>query len=448
VRLTDSASPAQSASGNFRISIRPKPLGRNDQISHATPAGNGDTHASLSPYSEPLDIPNPDTDYFRILALGGSTLTVEAVTSPIYSFDTATDTVLEIVDGNGIRLGACRNPEDDDAAAPIIADTTPDAFDDECLNRVGSKDWLLSHLDLQVPGKSGETTAVYAHVLDFRGDARPDKTYILRVSGAVDPLAISTTALKPASIGIAYDSTLAAAGGTAPLKWALAQGSGALPPGLAVAESGKITGTPTSEGTYTFTVQATDAGSPAQTTQRDFSITVNTPPQITSADLPEGTTGVLYSYQIPVTGGTPPLYWGFMSDKWVAIRFDNGLLSGTTDLPGTYTGRVWVSDASGNGDSKTITLVINSGPLFIAPPDPPAAGVGIAYSAFLSAAGGRGGYTWSVLNGAMPPGLSLNTSTGEIHGIPTQAGTYTPTIQVSDSGQSTAQRTITLTVQP
>jgi hypothetical protein len=64
--------------------------------------------------------------------------------------------------------------------------------------------------------------------------------------------------------------------------------------------------------------------------------------------------------------------------------------------------------------------------------------VGVAYAPVpLSATGGVQPYTWSVVSGALPAGLSLG-SDGTVSGIPTSAGTFSFTIQASDSGNSTA----------
>lgn len=57
--------------------------------------------------------------------------------------------------------------------------------------------------------------------------------------------------------------------------------------------------------------------------------------------------------------------------------------------------------------------------------------VGIVYDAFVTATGGVPPYTFSISAGALPPGLTLNASTGEIIGVPTTAGVYTYTIKVT-----------------
>ena len=64
--------------------------------------------------------------------------------------------------------------------------------------------------------------------------------------------------------------------------------------------------------------------------------------------------------------------------------------------------------------------------------------VGVAYSKFLVASGGTPPYTFSIIAGALPPGLTLNASTGEISGTPTTAGTYPYEAQVTDAAAETA----------
>jgi len=65
----------------------------------------------------------------------------------------------------------------------------------------------------------------------------------------------------------------------------------------------------------------------------------------------------------------------------------------------------------------------------------PAGTVGVAYSATLEATGGVPAYTWSVVSGSLPNGLSLGSSTGIISGTPTASGTSYFTVQVADSQQ-------------
>ncbi len=74
----------------------------------------------------------------------------------------------------------------------------------------------------------------------------------------VAPVAVSTTSLSAGKLTKAYSKTLGASAGTKPYTWSLA--SGALPPGIILTGStGKLSGTPTTQGTFAFTVQVQDA---------------------------------------------------------------------------------------------------------------------------------------------------------------------------------------------
>ena len=85
-------------------------------------------------------------------------------------------------------------------------------------------------------------------------------------------VAISTTSLPNGKVGVAYNQTMAASGGTTPYTWSITAGS--LPAGLSLgAGTGVITGTPSHKGTYNFTVQVTD--SVGGTATQALSITIS-----------------------------------------------------------------------------------------------------------------------------------------------------------------------------
>jgi hypothetical protein len=86
------------------------------------------------------------------------------------------------------------------------------------------------------------------------------------------PLAIATTTLPGATVGSNYLATLQASGGSGSYQWSLAAGQ--FPPGLTLGGGGSISGTPTTAGTFTFTVQVVSG---TGTIQRALTISV-TPP--------------------------------------------------------------------------------------------------------------------------------------------------------------------------
>ncbi|MFZ0913070.1 MAG: Ig domain-containing protein, partial [Candidatus Korobacteraceae bacterium] len=87
-------------------------------------------------------------------------------------------------------------------------------------------------------------------------------------------LSITTTSLPSGTAGTAYSATLTAVGGVYPYTWSLTSGS--LPFGLFLnANTGAITGTPTTAGTSNFTVQVADSATPPATASAPLSIVIN-----------------------------------------------------------------------------------------------------------------------------------------------------------------------------
>ena len=80
------------------------------------------------------------------------------------------------------------------------------------------------------------------------------------LSDANESVQVSTTSLPGAIEGVPYNQTLLENGGVAPVSWTIVPGSGSLPPNLTLnSATGVLFGTPTTPGTYNFTVRATDS---------------------------------------------------------------------------------------------------------------------------------------------------------------------------------------------
>ncbi len=90
-------------------------------------------------------------------------------------------------------------------------------------------------------------------------------------------------------------------------------------------------------------------------------------------------------------------------------------------------------------------------PLAVSTSTLPSGVIGSPYDAQLNATGGDGGYAWSVESGALPSGLTLDSTTGTITGTPTAAGTSSFTVAVADptlaptGQQATAALSIAIT---
>ena len=260
-------------------------------------------------------------------------------------------------------------------------------------------------------------------------------------------LGITTSSPLPSgSAGAAYSQTLAASGGIPPYTWAIS--SGTLPPGLALSSAGAITGTPTTAGTYSFTVRVTDSA-PATIT-KTFSLTVVASLAITtSSPLPSGYTGAAYSQTLAASGGTPPYTWAISSGTLPAglALSSTGAITGTPTGAGTYSFTVSVTDSASTTATKTFNLTVVALLMITTSSPLPSGSTGTAYSQTLAASGGTPPYTWAISSGALPAGLALS-SAGAITGTPTGAGTYSFTVRVTDSASRVATQTFSLTISP
>jgi sugar lactone lactonase YvrE len=106
------------------------------------------------------------------------------------------------------------------------------------------------------PTRAGASTFT-VRVTDSQIPAAASTTKAVKLVVAPRVLAITTTALAPATVGQAYNKTLAADLGTKPYRFSVA--SGALPAGLRLSTAGTLSGTPTTPGTASATFKVTDA---------------------------------------------------------------------------------------------------------------------------------------------------------------------------------------------
>ncbi|HXW38888.1 MAG TPA: Ig domain-containing protein, partial [Acidimicrobiales bacterium] len=118
---------------------------------------------------------------------------------------------------------------------------------------------------------------------------------------------------------------------------------------------------------------------------------------------------------------------------------------GTWCFAAVYSGS---SDYLGSSDETTDECFDVTGPVTIETSSLPSGTVDHSYSATLQAEGGTPPYTWSHPSSPLPHGLSLNTSTGQITGTPTQTGSTTVTFEVKDSShpKETATKSLTITI--
>lgn len=97
---------------------------------------------------------------------------------------------------------------------------------------------------------------------------------------APPPLDFGPGTLANGNVGTGYTRQFTASGGVSPYRFAIT--AGALPPGLTLLATGSLFGTPTTAGTYTFTVAVTDAV--PQTASRQYTVTIAATAPIVAVD--------------------------------------------------------------------------------------------------------------------------------------------------------------------
>jgi Putative Ig domain len=303
-------------------------------------------------------------------------------------------------------------------------------------------------------------------------DSTITKTVTLSI---VLPAVFDTTECNPAGVlpctlpsganAVPYTATFTFVGGVPPYTYSLL---GALPSCLQLQTSttsatGQIIGTPCGSGTSTFTVQVLDSGGAAAVSQA-FIISIAPPPalSLTPGPLAAGTVNAAYNGLINATGGAAPLTFMIKSGSLppgLSLNNRTGQITGVPIdesggaagfYPKTYSFAVQVQDSAlptpqlAPPTPATFNITIQGiQPLSISP----ASGATLAltqgqtamspgYSATLNASGGVAPYTWSVIQGQLPAGLTLSgnpNGTATISGTPLLVGNSVFTVQVADS---------------
>jgi Putative Ig domain len=238
------------------------------------------------------------------------------------------------------------------------------------------------------------------------------------------------------------------------LGWTSKVVSGSLPPGLSLSGNGVISGTPTQEGTYDFTLEYTTDAIPWNTSSRprsSFRLTIARPVvlELTPSVTPTATAYAPYSQALTTGGGTAP-YTYVITEGTLPPGLTlapTGALSGVPTKAGTYQFTIKATDSLGFTTSRPYTVTIGWPALTFDPLRLKAGTQNKVYYGRVRAFGGRGPYTYSLKAGSkrLPRGLTLAPN-GVITGKPKVFGTFTFTVAVVDVNGAPGERTYTLKI--
>ena len=305
------------------------------------------------------------------------------------------------------------------------------------------------------PTAVGETDVVFRVTDDALLSATA--TLTLAVRDVAASLEIVTSELPGAVRGQQYSAPVTAQGGTGEgYTWEAT----VLPQGLALTNgtpSATLQGRPLQEepGQVATLITVTDSG--GNTAERNFTLTVSDPPTlvISPKQFPDGEVGVPYAETLSAVGGVGPYAWSISAGSLptdVALQADDGLtatVAGTPSEPGTFNFTIQIEDDLGTTAELPVELFIEPAPLVLPPVAPPTGTAGVAYSTTIEAEGGAAPFAWSIIAGALPPGLALlpsNRNEVTVSGTPLAGGTFDATLQVADDLGAVAEQPISFVI--
>lgn len=250
-----------------------------------------------------------------------------------------------------------------------------------------------------------------------------------RLTVTAATIGIAPASIPSATVGSAYSQTLTATGGVAP--YAFAVTSGTLPEGLVLSATGVLSGTPTADGTSTFSIGAVDSNDSGDQGTRSYSLEVRPAvPTVSGIDPASGSAYGGTTVTVIGTGftGATAVAFGDVAAASFRVESDTTITAtspagtvGTVDLTVTTAGGTTAAGAADDFRFTAPVVTVTTAAL-------PDGKQGTAYSQTLTADGDASDtYAFTVSDGTLPKGLELRDD-GTLTGTPTASGTFDVTV--------------------
>jgi hypothetical protein len=213
-----------------------------------------------------------------------------------------------------------------------------------------------------------QTAGSFDFVIQVADNAGTRKTASFTVLVNPPALTITVGVLPPSgTVGVPYSQklSLVANGGTPPVTWSVASGS---VPGLSFDPSSLVlSGTPTTAGTFSLTIQAADSA--GLTARRAISLTI-APAALsitTGRAFPDVLLNSSFQQTLTATGGTPPYTWSASGlPAGLTLNASQGVISGTVTQAGNFGIAITVTDSAlaQSQDRFTLNVLLPPTPAF------------------------------------------------------------------------------------
>ena len=193
--------------------------------------------------------------------------------------------------------------------------------------------------------------------------------------------------------------------------------------------------------------QSVTSPGPNAGTTNGFNYT-NPAPTITTISPTFGSTAGGTSVTINGTGfiSLPTVTFGGVASPSV-VFVNSTQLTATTPAESASTINVVVTNPDNQSATSPVQFTFGVTAVQVLTTTTPDGNPTAPYYATLQAAGGTPPYTWSIASGSLPPGLSLNATTGVVSGVPTTTGVSNFTAQATDSLSATGTAGLAISVE-